>query len=420
MGSVSRVFKKVKKAVKRPISKITKGIAKGIAKVGKSVMRGVAKLNKKLGPLGTIALSMAMPYALSGLSAGFTNMAATQGTGVFNTFVRSVGQMGVNIGNGYNAISGQISKGFSNITSRITKGFSNLGKGNNIFSKISNGVKNLYQKAKTNFGNTFGKKASAGQVEVFGQGYGPDGPMFMDVTKAAEGIKSGAIKSYELGTQTAGSKSGFFTKQLTKAQLDSQNLISKTINDAYADTLGGYSDNAMRFFTDVKKQAIAEGTYVNDFQVGELLKSNGLNQNVGYKNIVADMGDEGTRFLQSDFDITKSKNYKYVGSPSGSGGYKFTGEEMFKTPKGTSTITKKLKDVALSKADSLLGNYRNLEPIEPYTYVGNQDMTNNTTIANYGGTDIEGSQGGDLIAAVYGIDNANAVKNYYKKMNLIV
>ena len=244
--------------------------------------------------------------------------------------------------------------------------------------------------------------------------------MFMDVTKAAEGIKSGAIKSYELGTQTAGSKSGFFTKQLTKAQLDSQNLISKTINDAYADTLGGYSDNAMRFFTDVKKQAIAEGTYVNDFQVGELLKSNGLNQNVGYKNIVADMGDEGTRFLQSDFDITKSKNYKYVGSPSGSGGYKFTGEEMFKTPKGTSTITKKLKDVALSKADSLLGNYRNLEPIEPYTYVGNQDMTNNTTIANYGGTDIEGSQGGDLIAAVYGIDNANAVKNYYKKMNLIV
>lgn len=420
MGSVSRVFKKVKKAVKRPISKITKGIAKGIAKVGKSVMRGVAKLNKKLGPLGTIALSMAMPYALSGLSAGFTNMAATQGTGVFNTFVRSVGQMGVNIGKGYNAISGQISKGFSNITSRITKGFSNLGKGNNIFSKISNGVKNLYQKAKTNFGNTFGKKASAGQVEVFGQGYGPDGPMFMDVTKAAEGIKSGAIKSYELGTQTAGSKSGFFTKQLTKAQLDSQNLISKTINDAYADTLGGYSDNAMRFFTDVKKQAIAEGTYVNDFQVGELLKSNGLNQNVGYKNIVADMGDEGTRFLQSDFDITKSKNYKYVGSPSGSGGYKFTGEEMFKTPKGTSTITKKLKDVALSKADSLLGNYRDLEPIEPYTYVGNQDMTNNTTIANYGGTNIEGSQGGDLIAAVYGIDNANAVKNYYKKMNLIV
>ena len=56
---------------------------------------------------------MAMPYALSGLSAGFTNMAATQGTGVFNTFVRSIGQMGVNVGKGFNAISGQISKGIS-------------------------------------------------------------------------------------------------------------------------------------------------------------------------------------------------------------------------------------------------------------------------------------------------------------------
>ena len=121
----------------------------------------------------------------------------------------------------------------------------------------------------------------------------------------------------------------------------------------------------MWFWTDVKKQALAEVTDVNDFQVGEILKSNGLNQNVGYNNIVADIGDEVTRFLQSDFDITKSKNYKYVGSPSGSGGYKFTCEEMFKTTKGTSTITKKWKDVALSKADTLVSNYRNLEPIEP-------------------------------------------------------
>ena len=29
----------------------------------------------------------------------------------------------------------------------------------------------------------------------------------------------------------------------------------------------------MRFFSDVKKQAIAEGTYINDYQVGELLKN---------------------------------------------------------------------------------------------------------------------------------------------------
>ena len=415
MGSVRKVFKKVTKAVKKPVSKITKGIAKGIAKVGKAVIRGVAKINKKLGPLGTIALSMAMPYALSGLSAGFTNMAATQGTGVFNTFVRSIGQMGVNVGKGFNAISGQISKGFSNITGRITKSFSNIGKGNNIFSRISNGVKNLYTKAKTNFGNTFGKKASAGKVEVFSGT--ADGPMLMDVTKAAEGLQSGAIKSYQLGEQTAASKSGWFTKSLTESQLQAQDLVTKTINDSYADTLSGYSENAMRFFSDVKKQAIAEGTYINDYQVGELLKNNGLNQNVAYKGITTDF-DEGTKFLESNFDIANSKNYKALGDGKG---YEFTGNDMFKTPEGTSTISKRLKESTYKAADSLLsGNYKKLDELpEAYMIAPNQDMTVETSTTGTGGTNIEGSGGGELIAKAYGNDVANDYMNYYKKMNIL-
>ena len=415
MGSVRKVFKKVTKAVKKPVSKITKGIAKGIAKVGKAVIRGVAKINKKLGPLGTIALSMAMPYALSGLSAGFTNMAATQGTGVFNTFVRSIGQMGVNVGKGFNAISGQISKGMSNITGRITKSFSNIGKGNNIFSRISNGVKNLYTKAKTNFGNTFGKKASAGKVEVFSGT--ADGPMLMDIEKASEGLIKGTIDASQLGTQTAGTDGGWFTKSLTSSQKSAQDLVTKTINDSYADTLGGYSKDAMRFFSDVKKQAIAEGTYVNDYQVGELLKNNGLNQNVAYKGITTDF-DEGTRFLESNFDIANSKNYKVLGDGKG---YEFTGNEMFKTPNGKSTISKRLKESTYKAADSLLsGNYKKLEEIPaPYMIAANQDMTMETSMTGYQGTNIEGSAGGQLIAKEYGSDVANDYMNYYKKMNIL-
>ena len=412
MGSVRKVFKKVTKAVKKPVSKITKGIAKGIAKVGKAVIRGVAKINKKLGPLGTIALSMAMPYALSGLSAGFTNMAATQGTGVFNTFVRSIGQMGVNVGKGFNAISGQISKGMSSITNRITKGFSNIGKGNNIFSRISNGVKNLYTRAKTNFGNTFGKKASAGKVEVFGD-YGE--VINMDVTKAADALTRGTIDASQLGTQTGGTQGGWFTKSLTSSQKSAQDLVTKTINDSYADTLSGYSKDAMRFFGDVKKQAIAEGTYINDYQVGELLKNNGLNQNVAYKGMATDF-DEGTRFLESNFDIANSKNYKALGDGKG---YEFTGNDMFKTTKGKSTITKKLKDVALAKSDSLLGNYRELETIEPYAFPGYEDMTMETGTTGTSGTNIEGAAGGNFIEEVYGAMNANHIKNYYKKMNIL-
>ena len=57
-------------------------------------------------------------------------------------------------------------------------------------------------------------------------------------------------------------------------------------------------------------------------------------------NIVTDF-DEGTRFLESNFDIANSKNYKVLGDGKG---YEFTGNEMFKTPNGTSTISKKLKE----------------------------------------------------------------------------
>ena len=116
MGSVRKVFKKATKVIKKPISKITKGIARGIAKVGKSVMKGVAKLNKKLGPLGTIALSIAMPYALGGLSniMDYGGMiAAGQATGLMgseNLFLRSIGNVGNAIRTGYNVATGAIKK----------------------------------------------------------------------------------------------------------------------------------------------------------------------------------------------------------------------------------------------------------------------------------------------------------------------
>ena len=67
MGWGSFIKRTIKKVTK-PVTKVFKGVAKGIAKVGKSVMRGVSRISKKLGPLGMIAMSVAMPYALGGLS----------------------------------------------------------------------------------------------------------------------------------------------------------------------------------------------------------------------------------------------------------------------------------------------------------------------------------------------------------------
>ncbi len=80
MGFFSRIFRTVKKAIKKPITKIFKGVGKGIAKVAKSTFKGIkqlggkafqayGKISKKLGPIGMIGVSMAMPYLLGAFGA---------------------------------------------------------------------------------------------------------------------------------------------------------------------------------------------------------------------------------------------------------------------------------------------------------------------------------------------------------------
>ena len=99
MGFFSSIFKKIKKAVTKPLSKIFKGVGKGIAKVAKNVWKGVkglgskagqayGKFSQKLGPVGMIGLSIAMPYFLGafsgaggGLWTGFGKAMGTQVTG---------------------------------------------------------------------------------------------------------------------------------------------------------------------------------------------------------------------------------------------------------------------------------------------------------------------------------------------------
>ena len=108
MGGISRAVKKISKKVTKPIKKITKGIARGIAKVGKGVMKGVAKLNKKMGPLGMIAMSIAMPYALQGLGAGFTKLSVANQGNSFGTFLNAVRSVCTKIKTGYSTLTGNI------------------------------------------------------------------------------------------------------------------------------------------------------------------------------------------------------------------------------------------------------------------------------------------------------------------------
>ena len=163
MGSIVRkVFKPVKKVVSKVtkgVSKAAKKIGKGIAKIGKGVLNGVkeiggkafelyGKISNKLGPIGMIGLSMAMPYLIpgftvtaGGLWTNFGAKATTWSTHATNPFLRTIGQIGGNIYKGTNFIKGT-AQGISQTIGKTFSGFASEG---TLKSKISTGFSNLYK-----------------------------------------------------------------------------------------------------------------------------------------------------------------------------------------------------------------------------------------------------------------------------------
>lgn len=417
MGSVSRVFKKVTKAVKKPISKAFKGVAKGIMKVGKATMRGVAKLNQKLGPLGSIALAIAMPYALGGLSTATT--AAMNST---NTFIKAIGTVGNQIRTGYQAFNAGVSKGFSTITQSISKGFQKFAPQGvkDMFSNISTGAKNLFTAAKDKVKSITPKPFTAkeGTVEVFGSA--DPGVSVISSSDAAAAIQKGTLDSSQLGKQTLSSKGGWFTKT-NAVGVDSDKIVTDTINTAYEKRFSGFGKNAKTMFNDVKSKAIELNTYVNDEQIGSFVENN-VATNQYSKEVLQYSGDmdyygTGTGEYNVKTEISDlAKTGDYV--DNGQGGYRFTGENTFKADPA-STKPKKIdtKSIASSISKSLL-KPSEPEKFEPY-YMNPQDMTMQTTVGSYTGTDIQGGAGGSLLKGVFSDADRERIMTYYKNMNLI-
>ena len=422
MGSVSRVFKKVKRAVTKPISKAFKGVVKGIMKVGKATMRGVAKLNQKLGPLGSIAMAIAMPYALSGLSTATT--AAMNST---NTFLKSIGTVGNSIRTGYQAFNAGISKGFSTITKSISKGFQRFAPEGvkNMFSNISTGAKNLYNSAKTTMKKYTPKfrQGSVGQSEVFGLGQAAEGPMLMDNTLVADKIASGQLTAGQVNMKTLSEPTGWFTKTNTLG-VKSDKIVQDTLNTAYEKRLVGFDKNTLRYFNDTKAAAIQKGTYLSDDQIGSMITDSNAAKNYS-KEILSYSGDmdyTGTGTGKYDIkteiaDLAETGDYKLVpGSAGESEFYQYTGDKTFAQdplPKNKFDT----KSAASNIAKALLKKSDTPDSI-PY-YMANQDMTMQTSLANYGETDIKGTAGGDFFTKVYGEEAGQKLKTYYKNMNLL-
>jgi len=422
MGSVSRVFKKVTRAVTKPVSKAFKGVAKGIMKVGKATMRGVAKIQNKLGPLGSIALAIAMPYALSGLStaigtAGVPQLGikATGMMGSENLFIKSIGNIGNAIRTGYSQASMKIGAKLNSITGSIKQGFSNLGKGNNIFSRISNGAKRLFTESKATLKKYMPKpfQGTQGTVQVGDMGYGFGETTSMTSAQASKALELGQISGEQLSNQTLG-KSGWFTQGSGTAD----KLITDNINNAYKSKLETYSPNMKRYFTDKINYEKKVGTYVNDAMTG-MDAENALGITKNYA------ADYSTVPYNIDVDLMKTGDYT-LGSARDrvSGAMNFTGDKSYSSPimkdaaKQSNTLLNSAKKAAFSKAKSLLTADTGTENISPY-YMGNQDMTTNTTLGSYTGTDISGSGGGSLLEGVFSDAERQRIMTYYKNMNLI-
>ncbi len=419
MGSAKKVIKKVKKAVKKPVSKAFKGIAKGILKVGKATMRGIASLNKKLGPIGSIALSIAMPYALGGLSnmIGHGGMAAGQASGMMgskNLFIRSIGNVGNAIRNGYNAASLKVSGIKNSITNSIKKGFSEFGKGNNIFSRVSRGAKDLFVKSRDFLKQKMPKpfKGPQGTVEVadYGNPFGYSQSTTMTSNQAASALKSGVVDASQLSNQTLG-KQGWFTQGSTATD----KIVTDNINNAYQSTIDSYSPNMKRYFNDKVAFEKAQGTYINNAMTG-LDAQNSL----GVTNNFAT--DFSTTPYSIDVDLSKTGDYKMgTTAPGQVTEYTFTGNKSYANLNKKPLISKKTKDALIgagkSKIKSLLEPATAIEDMAALP--SSQGEFYNTAKSTYEGTDIKGTAGGKFVEDVFGTTAANNMRTYYQNMNIM-
>ena len=400
MGSVARVIKKTTKAVTKPLSKAFKGIAKGIKKVGKATMRGVAKINKKLGPLGSIALAVAMPYALGGLSTMTT--AAMNST---NTFLQAIGNVGNAIRTGYQAFNAKVANTFSSITNSIKKGFSKFapkGEGN-IFSRISKGAKNLFQSAKNvskKYSPIKGKQGTVTVSDSLDQVY------TLTSDEAAKQLAAGSLDVADISKQTLGSNKWF-----VQGSNASDKIVTDTINEAYKSTLDTYGPGAKRYFNDLKAKAIDMKTYVNDSDIGSLVESKSFN---------AEIYDSLDPAVINRLDVNLATNKDYTALNEEGTEFLFNGNDTFGTGEKATGFTTKAKSAGKSAVSSLLKKKEKPVDITKVDFSfgsGSNTMTDIT--GTYSGTDISGSAGGNLLKGVYSDADRMKIMNYYKNMNLI-
>lgn len=389
MGFFSNIFKKVKKAITKPVSKIFKGIGKGIAKVAKNVWKGVkglgskavqaySKFSQKLGPIGMIGVSMAMPYLLGafgatggGLWTGFGKLAET-GSLSTNPFLKVMGHVGKGMYNSANFVGGT-AKGISQTIGATFKGFAN--------GSVSEGFKNLYQGAsevlsgKAGMGTTKLGQYSMSQISV--PVYNPN--TITQTGGVALGNANVANSFYRDTIAAAMKKNSLFTGMQGDG-LKYFNSVKKYypgIDDKAAFEyikLNGYTPETklldysispdFKFnapMSEYNTGAASNYTFSGD-NIKKTIDVNNINVNLGYTNNIAD-GEAFEMPGAEDGGILSKKNVTRAAVE--------TAKNFFASDPGTQTALQ---------------------------YASNPNL--NVVGSNYAGTNVTSSSGGSILAQV--------------------
>ena len=293
---VKKVVKKVKKVVKKsPIAKVVKKVAKGIKKLGGKVWDGIkkvggkalrafSKFSQKIGPVGMIALSFAMPYLSAGFSAGWNAMGGWLGAGAqsSNVFLNTMSQIGHTAWKAIDYSAAFVKGTYQGITQTLGKTFKSFGQGN-----IKEGFSNLW-------GGT--KDVVSGRA-----GMGTERLVAESVKDAALGIDTEILKGTgdftKAGGITGGQASGVVqTGGVGAAKANVLNQQSYAhIQNAMANTQSLYSPDMQKYVNTLQNRYGIDAYTAHNHAMGH--------------GGVEVMGGPANQYSSIDLDFTKSSDF---------------------------------------------------------------------------------------------------------------
>ena len=406
MGSiVKKIKKKVKKIIKKnPITKIIKKQVKNIKKLGTKVWNGIkkvggkafqafAKFSDKIGPIGMIALSFAMPYLTAGMGSlwGGMGTALKAGMGSTNAFVSTMSTLG---NSAYQAIgtAGSFVKGtYKGITQTLSKTFSSFGKGN-----VTEGFSNLWGGTK----DVFSGRAGMGTEELITKAttYGVD---IVKGTGDFTGNAGGIFGGTSSGVVQTGGVNAFKANQLNQASY-------KVIQNAMASTTAGYDAVTKKYINTISKQFNLNAHDAHE----HFLKNGGVDMGNGsFSFDMSTSGDFEKAIMKPGRQpVGPNMGYEYTGS-SANLNFANNNTQYLGINKNLGTIEgptygygspdkPSLLDKAKKSAKTALSVLAGQgdDPQQNYLPYGGGDTYLNSQIAGYGGSNVDTSSGGQFLS----------------------